>query len=176
MKTSITLQKDGFNPLKKAAELQEKAGKGNFFVYALELILLYIMVFASFSVFAQGSDGAGKEPLKLEFSKQTAVYNSGKIYLNWVAKANSPDCIYVIERSSDGKDYEPVGIKEGIGSDLELLYSWVDPNPAGGTAQYRIKQIDDQGILMAQADPSSVATPDTNPLFREKSNRMVQVK
>lgn len=173
MKTSIKIPVNSLNPVKKALALQEKAGKNNFFVYALELILLYMMVFASFSVFAQDTNN---EPGKLEFAKQTAVFNSGKVYLNWIVKANSSDCIYVIERSADGKEFEPVGIKEGIGSDMELLYSWVDPTPAGGDVQYRIKQIDDQGMLVAQAEPNGVKTPEANPLFRDKSNRMVQVK
>jgi hypothetical protein len=172
MKTSIKNPSAGFNPANKATERRGSSGKG-FSLYAPELILLYIMVFVSFGAFAQEP---AKEPGKLEFAKQTAVFNGGKVYLNWIVKANGPDCIYVIERSNDGKEYEPVGIKEGIGSDMELLYSWVDGNPTGGAVQYRIKQIDDQGLLVAQAEPSSVNTPEANPLFRDKSNRMVQVK
>jgi hypothetical protein len=173
MKTSIKIPETGFHPLRNAIKWQEKSGKSNYFIYAMELLLLYMMLFAGFSAFAQENTN---QPGHLEFAKQTAVFNSGKVYLNWIVKANSSDCIYVIERSSDGKEYEPVGIKEGIGSDMELLYSWVDSSPSGGAVQYRIKQIDDQGILVAQADPSSVNMPETNPLFRDKSNRMVQVK
>ncbi len=59
---------------------------------------------------------------------------------------------------------------------LELLYSWVDANPLKGTVQYRIKQINDQGELVAQAEPSAVEMPDSNPLFIDKNQRMVQVK
>ena len=103
-------------------------------------------------------------------------FNSGKVYMNWVSKPSSDDCIYVIERSIDGTEYEPVGLKEGIGSPLELLYSWVDTKPVTGITHYRIKQIDNEGKLVAQADPKSVMSPETSPLFIDKSTRMVQVK
>ena len=81
-----------------------------------------------------------------------------------------------LERSIDGTEYEPVGLKEGIGSPLELLYSWVDTKPVTGVTHYRIKQIDNEGKLVAQADPKSVMSPETSPLFIDKSTRMVQVK
>lgn len=154
----------------------KKVASNKFFVYTLELVLLYLLVFAAVSAVAQEPAKAGRQPGKLEFVKETIVYNSGKVYLNWVAKSNSDDCIYVIERSVDGNEYEPVGLKEGIGSPLELLYSWVDSKPVNGTAHYRIKQISNEGTLVAQADSKSISAPDTNPLFMDKSNRMVQVK
>ena len=147
-----------------------------FFIYALELAILYILVFVAVSAFGQESARAVNETGKLEFVKETLVFNSGKVYLNWVSKSNAEDCIYVIERSTDGKEYEPVGLKEGIGSPLELLYSWVDTKPISGTANYRIKQINNEGNLVAQAEPKTVVSPESNPLFLDKSNRMVQVK
>ena len=144
-------------------------------MYAIELTLLFLMVFATVSTFAQTPATATSEPGKLDLVKQTVVYNNGKIYLNWIAQSNSIDCIYVIERSTDGEDYEPVGLKEGIGSKVELLYSWVDTKPGNGSIHYRIKQINDQGSLVAQADPLEMNTPD-NPLFIDKGSRMVMVK
>lgn len=145
-------------------------------MYAFELVLLYVLVFAAMSTIAQEPAVAVTKPGKLEFVKQSVVFNTGKVYLNWVAKGNSTDCIYVIERSSDGNEFEPVGLKEGIGSTLELLYSWVDAKPVSGTAHYRIKQIDNEGHLVAQADSKTVDSPEANPLFLDKNNRMVQVK
>jgi hypothetical protein len=156
--------------------IRSKASSNKLFMYALELVLLYVLVFAAMSALAQEPAVAVKQTGKLEFAKQSIVYNTGKVYLNWVAKSNSNDCIYVIERSVDGTEYEPVGLKEGIGSPLELLYSWVDTKPISGTAQYRIKQIDNEGKLVAQADPKSIDAPETNPLLLDKSTRMVQVK
>jgi hypothetical protein len=146
-----------------------------FFFYAVELTLLFLLVFATVSTFAQSPAVASSEPGKLDLAKQTVVYNGGKVYLNWIAKSNSIDCIYVIERSVDGNDYEPVGLKEGIGSKVELLYSWVDTKPGNGAIHYRIKQINEEGNLVAQADPLEMNTPE-NPLFLDKGSRMVMVK
>lgn len=125
MKTSISRSLSGMQPTDAMRSIKEKATSNRFFVYALELVLLYVLVFAAVSAFAQEPAKAGKEAGKLEFVKETMVFNSGKVYINWVAKSNSEDCIYVIERSIDGTEYEPVGLKEGIGSPLELLYSWL---------------------------------------------------
>lgn len=185
MKTITSPTQDGMQATRKYESLKTKAKDNRFFVYVLELVILYVLVFATVSVFAQAPATAtsatsttissGKTPGKLEFVKETIVFNSGKVYLNWVAKENSEDCIYVIERSSDGKEFEPVGLKEGIGSPLELLYSWVDTKPMTGTSQYRIKQINNEGSLVAEADARAVSSPD-NPLYLDKNNRLVQVK
>ena len=155
---------------------RRKSRQNSFFVYALQLVLLYLLLFAAISTFAQTPAKVSSTPGKLELAKQSIVFNSGKVYLNWVSKANSEDCIYVIERSIDGVEFEPVGLKEGIGSSVELLYSWVDTKPVNGTSQYRIKQVNDQGNLVSQADPKSVTAPESNPLFMDQGNRMVQVK
>jgi hypothetical protein len=176
MKTFIAKSTDGMMQPSIRQNMQQKIAGNRFFVYALELVLLYVLVFAAVSAFAQEPATASKEPGKLEFAKETIVYNSGKVYMNWVAKAHSEDCIYVIERSVDGQEYEPVGLKEGIGSPLELLYSWVDTKPVAGTVHYRIKQINNEGNLVAQAEPKTVTSPDASPLFMDKSSRMVQVK
>ena len=176
MKTLITKSIDGMQSSGTFKTIRSKASTNKLFMYVLELVLLYVLVFAAMSAFAQEPAIAKSQTGKLEFVKESIVFNTGKVYLNWVAKGNSNDCIYVIERSADGVEYEPVGLKEGIGSPLELLYSWVDTKPVSGTTQYRIKQIDNEGRLVAQADPKSVVSPESNPLFLDKSTRMVQVK
>ncbi len=145
--------------------------------YAVELVLLFVLVLASVSTFAQERATAvsEEETAKLHFMKQTAVFNSGKIYLNWVTKPNSPDCIYVIERSEDGANFEPVGLKEGVGASIELLYSWVDTKPGATTNYYRIKQVNNNGNLVAQADVQEVNPPES-PLLIDRGSRMVMVK
>ncbi len=177
MKTTTSPVQDGIQPSGMTINLKSKISKNRFGVYALELVLLYVLVFATISAFAQGPGiASSKGPGKLEFVKETAVFNSGKVYLNWVAKAHSDDCIYVIERSLNGDEFEPVGLKEGIGSPLELLYSWVDSKPVAGTTLYRIKQINTEGSLVAEAEALAVTSPESSPLYLNKSNRLVQVK
>jgi len=118
---------------------------------------------------ATGSNTSGTE---LKLVKQTLVYNSGKVYLNWVVPENSPDCIYVIERSLDGVEYEPLGLKEGIQSPLELLYSWVDTKPMEGMAHYRIKRVNNDGDVTALGTSTSVNTPAPSPLIQDKTGRV----
>lgn len=145
-------------------------------MYALESLVLFLILFGTMSVFAQTADKATtNEDGQLALVKQSIVYNSGKVYLNWVTKPNSGDCVYVVERSVDGDEYEPVGLKEGIGSPIELLYSWIDNQPKEGTSYYRIKQVNMDGKLVAQSGPMDMNTP-TNPLFIDKGTRLVQVK
>jgi hypothetical protein len=75
----------------------------------------------------------------------TTTYNSGKVFLNWTAKNETSDCIYIIERSGDGKKYDAVGLKEGIGTNVELFYSWLDNEPPAGYSFYRVKKIAKDG-------------------------------
>jgi hypothetical protein len=133
-----------------------------------QFILLFVLVFFTINTFAQVPVAAvtmthENQPKKLDLVKQTAVVNGGKVYVNWIAKSNAPDCIYVIERSDNQLEFEPVGLKEGVGSSLELLYSWVDNKPATDATQYRIKQIDNEGALMAESDARTVTVSPSSP-------------
>ena len=105
----------------------------------------------------------------------TTVYNSGKVFLNWTAKDEPSDCIYIIERSQDGKDFTSVGIKEGIGTEIELFYSWMDDTPPEGFAYYRVKKITRDGTqFYSAANPvinmGSSYNPKTNYAQGTKSN------
>ena len=174
MKAQLT--KSGITGMEAIASLASKTEVNKFFTYSFGLVLLFVMVFATVSTFAQPVPAKAVEnqdPKKLELAKQTIVFNAGKVYINWIAKADAPDCIYVIERSAAGKDFEPVGLKEGISSPLELLYSWVDTKPASGELQYRIKQINEEGRLMATSAVQTIQQGEGNPLFLEKGSRMV---
>jgi hypothetical protein len=142
---------------------------------AAEIAILFLLLLGTINLFAQTPETKTTDSNTLQFVKQTMVFNSGKVYLNWVVPANSNDCVYVVERSIDGDEYEPVGLKEGIGSPIELLYSWIDNQPKDGQSFYRIKQINMEGKLMAKTDQWEMNTPQ-NPLFLDKGTRMVQVK
>src|SRR5687767_8841702 len=120
MKAQLT--KSGITGMEAMTSLASKSEVNKFFAYSFGLVLLFVMVFATVSTFAQPAPAKAienQEPKTLDLAKQTIVFNAGKVYLNWIAKADAPDCIYVIERSASGKDFEPVGLKEGISSPLE---------------------------------------------------------
>ena len=143
--------------------------------FVLQLLIVTLLAFGTINVFAQTTETGGTESGNLPLVKQTIVFNSGKVYLNWVTKPNSGDCVYVVERSVDGEEYEPVGLKEGYGSPIELLYSWIDNEPKEGTSYYRIKQVNMDGKLVAQSMAMNMSTPE-NPLFIDRGTRLVQVK
>jgi len=97
----------------------------------------------------------------------TTTYNSGKVFVNWTAKDEPMDCIYIIERSSDGRQFESVGVKEGIGTNLELFYSWMDHTPPAGFAYYRVKKITKDGTQLYSATNTVINQGSS---FNQKSN------
>ncbi|MFQ5334715.1 MAG: hypothetical protein ACE5DN_01440 [Flavobacteriales bacterium] len=78
------------------------------------------------------------------------VRKSGNTYLNWRTQGEQLDCVYLVERSTDGIHYRSVGVKKGFGTEANLvfLYSWVDRNiyTADDAAYYRVKKVDVQGV------------------------------
>jgi hypothetical protein len=69
------------------------------------------------------------------------IPNTGKVYVNWLVKGEVNDGVYLIERSMDGFRFNPIGFKEVVSSDMELLYSWVDSEPVEGAAYYRLSKV-----------------------------------
>ena len=103
----------------------------------------------------------------------STVYNSGKVFINWTAKNEPTDCIYVVERSPNDKEYTSVGVKEGIGSEIELFYSWVDQAPPAGYVYYRIKKITKEGT---QSFSASNAIINQGSSFNTKANYAQETK
>lgn len=126
------------------------------------LFLVEVMVFFMLFSFAQNvlAQEAQSTPMVQDASytqqstsifNYTTIYNSGKVFLNWTAKEEPADCIYIVERSSDGRQFESVGVKEGIGTNVELFYSWMDQAPPAGFAYYRVKKITRDGTQFYSA-------------------------
>ena len=44
-----------------------------------------------------------------------------------------------------------VGVKEGIGAEIELYYSWIDNTPPAGFSFYRVKKITKEGQQLYSA-------------------------
>ncbi len=126
--------------------MQGSALKFLFFVQAIIFFLMMITIRpAQGQANSNGNMLAAASPNSSNIYNYTTTYNSGKVFLNWTAKNETADCIYIVERSSDGKGYESVGIKEGIGTPVELFYSWMDQTPPAGYAFYRVKKIAKDG-------------------------------
>ncbi|MFH1320772.1 MAG: hypothetical protein ABII90_08990 [Bacteroidota bacterium] len=73
----------------------------------------------------------------------SAKYLEGNVYLKWRVKGQTDDCMYLIQRSDNGRDFNTVGYKAGIGSlpQLLILYCYIDKTPLQGTSYYRLMRI-----------------------------------
>ena len=142
------------------------------FLFLIEAIAFILMLVSAGSGLAQQTDPtqmllASNTTNVGSISNYTTVYNSGKVFLNWTAKNEPADCIYIVERSADGREYQSVGVKEGIGTAIELFYSWMDETPPDGFAYYRVKKIAKDGTqfyssVNAVINQGSSYNPKTN--------------
>lgn len=129
---------------------EEKQGSTFRYLFLIEVIA-FLMVLSSFnSVNGQGAPSnnqmlSADNQNSMNIYNYNTVYNSGKVFVSWTSKNETDDCVYVVERSTNGTDYLSVGVKEGIGSQIELYYSWIDQAPPAGFSYYRVKKITKEG-------------------------------
>lgn len=134
----------------------EQQGSAFKFLFLVETIVFLILMAAAGSSMAQtapnnatvittASQGA------MNIYNYNTIYNSGKVFVSWTSKNEPEDCVYVVERSANGKDFASVGIKEGIGAEIELYYSWIDHTPPAGFSYYRVKKITKEGNQLYSA-------------------------
>ncbi len=73
--------------------------------------------------------------------------NSGETnVMEWLTVSETRSDYFVVERSRDGKTFEPVGKVKGAGnSTVEKTYSFTDEHPFSGINYYRLKQVDYDG-------------------------------
>ncbi|HKR04898.1 MAG TPA: hypothetical protein VJY62_09700 [Bacteroidia bacterium] len=154
------------------------------FLFLIEAIVFILMTLTVTSGFAQQNDPnqmlLANTTSPGTICNYTTVYNSGKVFLNWTAKNEPADCIYIIERSGDAKDFQSVGVKEGIGTAIELFYSWMDEAPPAGFAYYRVKKIAKDGNqfysqVNAVINQGSSYNPKTN-YAQENTKKAVPTK
>ena len=76
-----------------------------------------------------------------------AGYNSANInYLTWTTASEENNDCFIIEKSSDGKEYSSLKIIKGKGfTSSNTKYSTSDNNPEKGITYYRLKQKDFDG-------------------------------
>ena len=66
--------------------------------------------------------------------------------LEWKTGYEKNNDYFIIERSSDGINFESIGTIKGAGSSASLIsYSFTDENPLPGINYYRLKQVDFNG-------------------------------
>ena len=77
------------------------------------------------------------------FISFSPVYLDGKTYVRWLVKNDKKDGVFVVERSNDGVDFEALGFKDRVGTQLlvNLFYSYIDQEPLQGDNFYRVMQV-----------------------------------
>ncbi|MGQ0827453.1 MAG: T9SS type A sorting domain-containing protein [Bacteroidota bacterium] len=102
--------------------------------------------FNSFSRFTIASRTTGWNPLPVKLLSFTATPHNSSVELNWTTVTEINNDFFTVERSSDGADFENIGIVDGAGNNTSVLdYSLTDDNPYKGSSYYRLKQTDFDG-------------------------------
>jgi hypothetical protein len=76
-----------------------------------------------------------------------AEVSGQEVELKWLTAMEIDNDEFVVERSTDGLTFAPIGTKPGAGNSNELLsYRFKDLKPAVGTNYYRVKLRDTHGV------------------------------
>lgn len=78
-------------------------------------------------------------------SFNAAVTSIDEVYLNWIAKNESQNSLFQVQRSKNNLDFETIGTVEGIADGDEYnFYYFMDHNPMPGRTYYRLLQTSQQ--------------------------------
>lgn len=106
----------------------------------------------------------------------TATQDHEHVRLDWATASEWNNIKFILERSTDGVNFQSFSIVPGAGNSNELLtYKWLDRTPPHGLVHYRLQQIDDDGhssyspvasIDMGTPPPGPVVSP--NPIAADQ--------
>lgn len=99
---------------------------------------------SSFSEFWINGGGPGhNQPLPLTMGMFTVTKNNATALLQWTTLQENNTAEFVIERSTDGINYEAIGtVVAGGNTNTESKYQFTDKQLAAGINYYRIKTVD----------------------------------
>ena len=83
--------------------------------------------------------------LPVTFSSFTASYDKKNAMLNWTAQADENFSHFVVEKSTDGAAYEPVGTVTASSRIINYSLTDVAPASASGVVYYRIRCVEKTG-------------------------------
>lgn len=87
-------------------------------------------------------------PLAIDALTINAQAKPGGVQVNWTAKTEKDMNRYELERSFNGTTFTNIKTTAAIGnSNTAVNYSWLDANPQTGKNYYRIKAIDNTGLV-----------------------------
>jgi hypothetical protein len=92
------------------------------------------------------SNPASCSVLAEKLSGLQAVYNNGRVQLNWLAYAQANARAFIIEYSLDGRSFAEAGeLAAAIPDDVTTAYSFVHSPGVTGTVYYRVRETDLDG-------------------------------
>lgn len=76
----------------------------------------------------------------------TVTQENEHVRLDWATASEWNNLNFILERSTDGVNYQTFSIVPGAGnSDQLIVYTWLDRMPPHGLVHYRLQQIDADG-------------------------------
>ncbi len=105
--------------------------------------IIFTVIYNSNSVVIATQSGS---PLPVELASFNAFPTDKTIILQWQTASERNNLGFEVERSSDARDWEPLGFVAGAGTTTERQeYDYLDENPLLGTSYYRLRQVDMDG-------------------------------
>jgi hypothetical protein len=71
--------------------------------------------------------------------------DDASVFLQWITSSEYQSRHFVVERSSNGINYQGLGTVQSSGNSNGAAYSFIDASPVQGLNYYRIKQVDNNG-------------------------------
>lgn len=100
---------------------------------------------ASLGSFALASN-SGFMPLPIELTDFSATVKGNLVALDWHTASEHNNAFFTVERSADGRVFEPVVTREGAGTtSAATSYTAIDAQPLAGISYYRLRQTDLNG-------------------------------
>ncbi len=84
-------------------------------------------------------------PLPVELVRFEAECHGSGVRLQWSTASERDNDHFIIERSTDGTDFSPIGIVAGMGNSQNVVNYTFDDDNAGGLHYYRLRQVDLSG-------------------------------
>ena len=89
---------------------------------------------------------SGPSVMPVELKNFTAKLRGDITELDWQTATEENNDHFIVERGSDNRLYEGIGLIKGTGNSRQTItYRFVDENPLTGTSFYRLKQVDTNG-------------------------------
>ena len=84
--------------------------------------------------------------LPIELMEFYVTPEEGNALLNWTTASEARNDYFLVERTSNGVDFETIGTVKGAGTSTSInSYSFLDTNPLQGVSYYRLTQVDFDG-------------------------------